>query len=361
MAGATNRFLWLPACQAADAGDYVLVASNAFGQTTNQPVNLAVHADPITISAVGAWGDNTSGQCAVSHGVANPRAIAAGAFHALALNADGTVAAWGKNWDGQTNVPPAATNVIAVAAGGSHSLALRDDGSVVAWGGNWDGQTNVPPAATNVVAIAAGWAHSLALNADGSVVAWGNNEFGQTNVPVLAAEPSLSPRATTTTWRCSQTTRWLPGACKTPCRLRRRMWWPSPAGWWHSLALRADGSVVAWGDNSYGQCTVPPAATNVVGIAAGYSHSLALLADGTVIAWGSGAYGATNVPTGLGNVARIAAGQDYSLVMVELGPPRFSSGPEAVVSHVGGKATFVADVQRHEPAGFPVVSRRRIH
>ena len=156
VAGTTNRVLWLAACQAADAGDYALVASNAFGQATNQPVNLAVDPEPVTISAVGAWGDNINGQCTVSHGVANPRAIAAGPFHALALNADGTLAAWGNNQNGQTNVPPAATNVVAIAAGGSHGLALRGDGSVVGWGGNSDGQINVPPTAANVVAIAAG-------------------------------------------------------------------------------------------------------------------------------------------------------------------------------------------------------------
>ena len=48
------------------------------------------------------------------------------------------------------------------------------------------------------------------------------------------------------------------------------------AGWEHCLALRADGSVIAWGDNSYGQSAVPASATNVVAIAAGYYHNLAL-------------------------------------------------------------------------------------
>ena len=348
LACATNSFLWLPACQAADAGDYMLVATNASGQAT-QSVNLVVDPAPETYTAVGAWGDNTSGQCSVLQGVANPRAIAAGAFHALALNAAGTVAAWGKNWDGQTNVPTAATNIVAVAAGGIHSLALRDDGSVVAWGGNWDGQTNVPPAATNVVAIAAGWTHSLALNADGSLLAWGNNDFGQTNIPVLAQgvvavaagyyhNLALLSDHTVIAWGMEST---VPAAATNVVAIS--------AGWWHSLALRADGSVVAWGDNSYGQCTVPLAATNVVGIAAGYSHSLVLLADGTVLAWGTGAHGATNVLTGLGDVARIAAGQDYSLAMVVLGFPRFSSSPQALVSHVGGQATFVADVSGTSP------------
>ena len=53
------------------------------------------------------------------------------------------------------------------------------------------------------------------------------------------------------------------------------------AGEYHSLALKADGTVVAWGDNGYGQTTVPSGLSNVVAIAAGGYHSLALTAEGT--------------------------------------------------------------------------------
>lgn len=75
----------------------------------------------------------------------------------------------------------------------------------------------------------------------------------------------------------------------------------------------AGNRVVAWGDNSYGQTNVPPSATNVLAIAAGATYSLALKADGTVIAWGQA--GRTNVPTGLTNVAAIAAGGGQSLAL----------------------------------------------
>src|ERR1035438_2668592 len=45
-------------------------------------------------------------------------------------------------------------------------------------------------------------------------------------------------------------------------------------------------NVIAWGDNSFGQTNVPNNATNVVAIAAGDYHSLALRADGLLLAWG---------------------------------------------------------------------------
>jgi trimeric autotransporter adhesin len=55
----------------------------------------------------------------------------------------------------------------------------------------------------------------------------------------------------------------------------------------HNLALRADGTVIGWGQNSYGQTTAPASATNIVAIAAGGYHSLALRADGRILAWGA--------------------------------------------------------------------------
>jgi hypothetical protein len=52
------------------------------------------------------------------------------------------------------------------------------------------------------------------------------------------------------------------------------------AGYWYSLALRADGTVVAWGANGSGMLSVPTDLTNVVAVAAGCGHNLALIGDG---------------------------------------------------------------------------------
>ena len=59
------------------------------------------------------------------------------------------------------------------------------------------------------------------------------------------------------------------------------------AGNKHSVALREDGTVVAWGRNTEGQTTVPPGLTNAVGITARGNQSLALLKNGTVTNWGN--------------------------------------------------------------------------
>jgi hypothetical protein len=86
-------------------------------------------------------------------------------------------------------------------------------------------------------------------------------------------------------------------------------------GGYHSLALKSDGTVVAWGDNSLGQSTVPTTLTGAIAIAAGGYHSLALKSDGTVVAWGDDLSGQGTVPTNLTGVIAIAAGGVHSLAL----------------------------------------------
>ena len=88
------------------------------------------------------------------------------------------------------------------------------------------------------------------------------------------------------------------------------------AGEVHSLALKQDGTVVAWGYNCCGQVNVPSGLSNVVAIAAGGSLSLALKQDGTVVAWGGNAYA---VPSGLSGVVAIAAGDYHGLALKQDG------------------------------------------
>ena len=83
----------------------------------------------------------------------------------------------------------------------------------------------------------------------------------------------------------------------------------------HAVALRADGTVVAWGDDEVGQISVPAGLTDVIALAAGDFHSLALKSDGTVIAWGDNEGGQCDVPAGLAEIAAVAAGTDHSVAL----------------------------------------------
>jgi len=120
-------------------------------------------------------------------------------------------------------------------------------------------------------------------------------------------------------WRSSMMARSWPGVIIPPARpnvpVDLNDAWAIAAGGKHSLALRYDGTVAAWGDNSSGQTNVPADLNDAMAIAAGGKHSLALRYDGTVVAWGSNSSGQTNVPAGLNNVRSIAAGGKHSLAL----------------------------------------------
>lgn len=90
-------------------------------------------------------------------------------------------------------------------------------------------------------------------------------------------------------------------------------YWLNDAG--HSLALKSDGTVVAWGYAHEGQLAVPEGLNQVIGIATGRVHSLALKSDGSVVAWGYNPFGSVAPPPGLSNVVAIAADGYFSLAL----------------------------------------------
>ncbi|MCW5558712.1 MAG: hypothetical protein KIT22_12905, partial [Verrucomicrobiae bacterium] len=110
------------------------------------------------------------------------------------------------------------------------------------------------------------------------------------------------------------------------------------AGDYHTVALKTDGSVLAWGDNEIGQTEVPAAAqSGVVAIAAGRDHTVALKADGSVLAWGWNGSGATDVPAAAqSGVVAIAAGEYHTVALVVAPePPALSArraGNELILS-----------------------------
>jgi hypothetical protein len=92
------------------------------------------------------------------------------------------------------------------------------------------------------------------------------------------------------------------------------------AGWYHSLGLKADGSIVAWGGNAWGQCDVPAPNVNFIALAAGDGHSLGLKGDGSILAWGDDYHRQCNVPAPNADFIALAAGGYHSLAIRRLTP-----------------------------------------
>src|SRR5215208_921824 len=298
---------------------------------------------------VWAWGSNGAGQlgdCSTTDrttpvkvsNLSGIKDVAVGCNHSLAVKEDGTVWAWGFNGAGQlgdgtttdryTPVKVSGLSGIKGIAGGcNHSLALKEDGTMWAWGanhwgqlgnGSWDRDAHPTPVQvggiTGVKDLAGGWQHSLAVKEDGTAWAWGSNEYGQLG------------DGTTTIIRTS------------PVKISGLSGVKDLAGGrQHSLAVKEDGTVWAWGDNYYGQLgdgtttdrTTPvqvSGLSSVKDVSSGAFHSLAVKEDGTVWAWGSNGNRALGGGTttdrttpvrvsGLSGVKDIAGGFQHSLAL----------------------------------------------
>jgi alpha-tubulin suppressor-like RCC1 family protein len=259
----------------------------------------------------------------------------------------GTVFSWGQNNYGSlgdgtgsffalksspVTVVGGITDWSAVSANGYHSLGLRANGVLYAWGngayGRLGDNTIIPRSSPVTVVggitdwsqVSAGGFHSLGLRATGVLYAWGNNQLGTVgDGTVIRRSSPVIVVGGITDWRTVA------------------------AGNGHSLGIRDNGVLYAWGLGTYGRLgdgtgirrsspvTVVGGITDWSQISAGQTHSLGLRATGVLYAWGNNELGTVGDGTvirrsspvtvvgGITNWSAVAAGSFHSLGLTDAG------------------------------------------
>lgn len=261
-----------------------------------------------------------------------PTLVDAGAYHAMAVTADGELWTWGINEGSQcghsfnqTTVwtpgrPLPGVPVAAIAAGTWHSLAFTEDYGLAAWGSNSFGQlgtgdTTQRKEATLVrgavegqtlTNLSIGDFHSLALGSDGTAYSWGRNASGE------LGDGSLDNRLTSV-------------KVKVPAGVTFTQILAAKDD--VSFGLSSAGAVYGWGsndgrriaDSTTAQFLIPTKiplseTRSFIDIATIGNYGYAVASDGTVWRWGGLSGWLTQIPSPKGTTISEIDGMEETIL-----------------------------------------------
>ena len=247
-------------------------------------------ADQLITPELWIWGENDSGALGVNDttirctpvttfaGGSNWKQVSGGQGYTAAIKTDGTLWTWGNNDNGKLG-----TN-----GGGKRSTPV----TTFAGGTNWK-------------QVSCGVNHTAAVKTDGTLWVWGGNNF----LPLGTNDSTI--RATPVTTFAGGTN-----------------WKQVTANWFHTAAIKTDGTLWTWGRNYTGELgvndttgratpvTTFAGGTNWKQVASGYGRVSAIKTDGTLWTWGQGVYGALGINggTSLTPVTTFAGGTNWKQV-----------------------------------------------
>ena len=264
----------------------------------------------------GRLGDGTTtsrtSPVTTSGGGTNWKQVSSGDAHAAGVKTDGTLWLWGAGGTGRigNNSTSDRSSPVTTVAGGTNwkqvacgtsgttpwSAAVKTDGTLWTWGSNsalqlGDGGVTTgsksSPSTTSGGGntwkqVACGAAHGVAIKTDGSLFSWGSNgsrQLGNLAATTASSNSPVAPAGTNTGWK------------QVAC------------GADHTAAVKTDGTLWCWGSNGSGRLgnnstttASSPGTTSGGGVtwnfvACGVNHTAAVKTDGTLWTWGENTNG----------------------------------------------------------------------
>ena len=303
-----------------------------------------VYMDLFSDAGLFTWGRNDTGQLgnnSITHrsspvqtvsGGTNWKLVASGAYHTAAIKTDGTLWSWGRNFNGNLgdNTPTEKSSPIQTVSGGTNwklvacgrlnTTAIKTDGTLWLWGSNaygalGDGSSIVHRSSpiqtvasgTNWKQVAGGASHTAAIKTDGTLWTWGRNTNGQ------LGDNSITHR--------SSPVQTVAGGTN---------WKLVAGGYYHTAAIKTDGTLWTWGRNLQGQLgdnsiahrsspvQTVSGGTNWKLVESGDYHTAAIKTDGTLWTWGlnftTGQLGDNTINNRSSPVQTVAGGTNWKQV-----------------------------------------------
>jgi alpha-tubulin suppressor-like RCC1 family protein len=284
-----------------------------------------------------SWGLNNSGQLGLGNTTyySSPKQVGAltswtsismSVNHVLAVRSNGTLWSWGSNSSGGLGLGNttdysspkqvgALTNWSIVSCGyGNTSYAVKTDGTLWSWGRGTQGQLGLSTTTsysspkqvgsdTNWSFVSGAYNSVIALKTNGTLWSWGQNDVGQLGLSSATTYFSSPMQiGALANWAGISTSR------------------ANSGGYTTFLANKSDGTLWAWGSNSYGQCAQGTSGTNFsspvqVGSLTNWTNNVgvsvlvvnAVKSNGTLWSWGADFYGTLGSPTARSSPVQVGA------------------------------------------------------